>query len=762
MPTQMPRRPRLRSTSLLLALSLTLTACFGADPTPVPGAPAKASAVASPTAAAGQSLPQGTERKVDTILLDLLVAYRTRGAAGAEEYARQIGLLTPADTVRITLVLDSEDTKPVEDKVSELGGTVTGAYQNLVDVEVPLNVVTERRVGDRDFLQELAALRSVKEIQLARTVTPDGHPFGATEQRRATTEGVKVINADRWHQAGVTGKGIRVGVLDAGFKGHRDLLGRELPANVTIREFGRNTLEASEHGTACAEIVHALVPDAELYLASFGTPVEFRRALEWLVDEVQVQVISASIGFPGLTRGNGTGFAADGANYARQRGVLYVASAGNVAMQHWSGPFADQNRNGLHEFAPGVERLEIAAATTFGVVLRWDDWNNPTMNLDLELYDAEGRLVHSSRNVQGEGAKAEPLELVQFSTRSRARFFVQVRAVGAARNVRLDLFIRPNGVAQFPQSVPSSSISSPADAPGALTVGATNWSDDQLQTYSSRGPTIDGRLKPEVTAPTNVATVSYGTGANRFGGTSASTPHVSGTAALVLSAKPDLTPDQVVGYLQDNAKDLQLTGVDHDTGYGRIQLGDPARVDVASPQPPPAGRSFADDFKNPQSGLSTSSDARYSNGSYRIKVANSQLNGSAYGPAYGGFSAQVTATPQATQGQIVYGLTFWQQSRHDYFTFGLTTDGRFQVARYLRGNWQSLVPWTAHQAIRSGNANTLKLETEGETVRVFANDQLLREVRAPGSRPGRLGLFAGSLQAATGEVTFTNLAVTVR
>ncbi|MBI3966069.1 MAG: S8 family serine peptidase [Chloroflexi bacterium] len=468
--------------------------------------------------------------------------------------------------------------------------------------------------------------------------------------------------------------------------------------------------------------------------------------------------MNASVGTH-TARGDGTGFAAAGADAARQRGVLFVASAGNEADLHWGGSFVDRNGNGLHEFAPGVERLEIAGVNDFRVLLRWDDWRSPSLNLDLELLDEAGNVVATSRNAQGADGKAFPLELIPWRAPRATRFFVQVRSVGAARDVRLDVFVANGSVVQ---PVAAGSVSTPGDALGALTVGATDVRSDQLESYSSRGPTLDGRFKPEVTAPTNVSTATSTRMGEPFNGTSASTPHVAAAAALLLSARPTLTVDQLFRYFQDGAKDLNQPGIDHETGYGRLQLGDPARIEPPPQVAPPAGQSFADDFKDPGSGLPVTSDARYVNGSYRIRVTGGRANVASYPRSFGSFSAQVTATPQPAESLLVYGLSFWQQSRDEYVTFGVTSDGQYFVARYQRGNWQDLVPWTRHQAIRPNGLNLLKVETQGSQIRVYANDQLLREVAVPGSRPGILGLNAAGLGAAAGEVTFTNLAVTAR
>jgi serine protease AprX len=76
-----------------------------------------------------------------------------------------------------------------------------------------------------------------------------------------------------------------------------------------------------------------------------------------------------------------------------------------------------------------------------------------------------------------------------------------------------------------------------------FTVGATD-KRDALTSFSSRGPVVvdgSGRLKPNVTAPgqdisSSVLNGSYGI----FSGTSMAAPHVSGLAALLISAKPEL------------------------------------------------------------------------------------------------------------------------------------------------------------------------------------------------------------------------------
>jgi subtilisin family serine protease len=114
---------------------------------------------------------------------------------------------------------------------------------------------------------------------------------------------------------------------------------------------------------------------------------------------------------------------------------------------------------------------------------------------------------------------------------------------------------------------------------------------DQIIGFSSRGPTNDQYLKPDVVAPgVNVLSAGYGSGPNPFvgfgqvSGTSMATPHVAGAAALLKQLHPDWQPWQIKSALMSTAKVDGLTNVDGspamvlDRGAGRIDLtkaGDP-------------------------------------------------------------------------------------------------------------------------------------------------------------------------------------------
>jgi hypothetical protein len=92
--------------------------------------------------------------------------------------------------------------------------------------------------------------------------------YAATERAKHLT----LLGVDRWHATGYRGHGLKVAILDSGFRGYREHLGLTLPAQVTVRSFRRDgNLEEkdSQHGILCGEVVHALAPDAEILFANW-------------------------------------------------------------------------------------------------------------------------------------------------------------------------------------------------------------------------------------------------------------------------------------------------------------------------------------------------------------------------------------------------------------------------------------------------------------------------------------------------------------
>lgn len=110
-----------------------------------------------------------------------------------------------------------------------------------------------------------------------------------------------------------------------------------------------------------------------------------------------------------------------------------------------------------------------------------------------------------------------------------------------------------------------------------LGTGALYRANDRHQTasFSSRGPTADGRTDPDITAP-GFAVLAQGAGGgiNIISGTSFSAPMVAGAAALLLSAYPDATPGQIRGALLVGADPnvLEDNSGPFDQGFGFLDV----------------------------------------------------------------------------------------------------------------------------------------------------------------------------------------------
>ncbi len=123
-------------------------------------------------------------------------------------------------------------------------------------------------------------------------------------------------------------------------------------------------------------------------------------------------------------------------------------------------------------------------------------------------------------------------------------------------------------------------IITPADGDSVAAVGAVDG-NRVLASFSSPGPTFDGRTKPDVCAmgsgnyfALNIDTLSYANGS----GTSFATPMVAGASALLLEAHPEWTAMDVLSNLRATAS--QSSTPDNDLGWGIINTLRAADLDV--------------------------------------------------------------------------------------------------------------------------------------------------------------------------------------
>jgi len=486
------------------------------------------------------------------------------------------------------------------DKIESRGGKILRVIGNIMVIEVPI-----KKVAD--------IVSNVDGVEFARLP----HKFFPQDVQ---SEGVNLTGANLFHAAGFTGAGVKVAVIDIGFKGLSAAQSSgDIPYAIATHDYTGKGLETEyKHGTGCAEIIHDMVPDAELHLLKVSNDVNFLDAVDYCVNN-GIDIISLSIGFIGSDPGNGTGPVADLFSTLKGNGIFTVAAAGNKANMvsegtpigfHWKGAFFDagvndwwqDGSNDIHQFIPGDSESNYDALAAFPdydddgnpetnevqIVMRWNDWPAANIDYDLFLLDYHSGELIAYSNVLQNGTQP-PMEIIEVDLPDIEDYIhyyalVVTKKSWSPPGTDLELFL--GGTSAFvpfhnyftPIATSSSSITAPGDVESVFTVGAidqSKWSTGPQEDFSSQGPTnawggLSARVKPDICGPDATSGLTYGNVS--FFGTSAAAPHVAGGAALILSMHPNLTPDQLQSILESSAVDMGSPGKDNLYGWGRMNL----------------------------------------------------------------------------------------------------------------------------------------------------------------------------------------------
>ncbi|MFH8572158.1 S8 family peptidase [Streptomyces sp. NPDC017993] len=152
------------------------------------------------------------------------------------------------------------------------------------------------------------------------------------------------------------------------------------------------------------------------------------------------------------------------------------------------------------------------------------------------------------------------------------------------RGLTVPQFLGPHRNDEITISVPGTSRKV-VTAASYITKGAGRGN---LSTFSSRGPTRDGRAAPTLAAPGQAITSALvgGAGTNQYqsmSGTSMAAPHLTGVCALALQARPALHQTELAQLLADSARLDNFTGAMADNDWGAGKVDGAAMVDSAIP-----------------------------------------------------------------------------------------------------------------------------------------------------------------------------------
>ena len=525
---------------------------------------------------------------MDSLLNQMVQQIETNelSAAAAAESAP----MHHAESVAVTLYITEGHAESVRDFLEDEGASLRNIGADYIEAYIPVHL--------------LPAASTQPGVISIRTIIPPQPDQGAI-----VSEGAAAHGASAWHQAGFHGAGVKIGVIDAGFEGFSSLMGTELPSSVQVRcytdigAFTSNLADCADskdgqsrrvHGTAVTEVIFDIAPNATYYISNAGSWGDLQNTVNWMVAQ-DVDVINHSISWAWHGPGDGTSLFSNSplrtVDTAIYGGVAWINAAGNSAARTWSGSFTDTDADDWHNFSVGDEcnAVTLNVKERFTAQLRWDDrWGGATKNLDLYLgYIRDGSFidVESSEDTQDGSAGDIPRELLSYIAPTDTRLCLAVNHFdGAAPNwIQLQSFSNRN----LEHHTSERSISSPAESanPGLLAVGAAPWDNtNRIESFSSRGPTRDGRIKPDIVGADRGQTISYRSSDNPngyFRGTSQASPHVAGMAALVKQRFPSYGPAEIADYLKANAEQRGRTVPNNTWGYGFAKL--PSALDVPTP-----------------------------------------------------------------------------------------------------------------------------------------------------------------------------------
>jgi len=470
-----------------------------------------------------------------------------------------------------------------------------------------------------------------------------------TVKRIATTEqesfpnnnnGYKSLNADKVWLQGYTGTGVKIAILDSGLDSYYD--GTDIPAtyqkkdysnyptstdddvqntvsghgtHVTGSVLGRGSLSSGYNSVNGSGSFSGTAPNADLIFLKIGSDATSGASEDAMIGAVTAAVSTYGADIITMSYGgwydhhDGSSTTEQTFDWAYDQGVTCFVSAGNegASGRHYSGTVAGSSST---DFIPIT--ISSLKAPVFNLV--WND-GSERRNLTLKYYNTAQVLIatityytttESTRGVESQYTQSQ-LSL------SAGTYYLKVEnPSGTSTDFHIYEYWG-GGVVKFQSPDPFYTVGQPSTADHVVSVGAfvsrSGWyaydgvgpymytgqnSLYQIANFSSRGPRVDGVIKPNLTGPgspiislrdmdvyttlstscvDNDGTVGGAVNYYVMQGTSMACPEVAGVAALYLQKNPTATPQNVIDALQNNASKSVTEVYPNSTwGYGKTDI----------------------------------------------------------------------------------------------------------------------------------------------------------------------------------------------
>jgi subtilisin family serine protease len=487
--------------------------------------------------------------------------------------------------------------------------------------------VAGRIISGRLPITAIEALTHLEGLRFAQPA------YARTRLGAVDSQGDRAMRSDiARRDFGVDGTGVTVGVVSDSFNclggADADVETGDVPAGITVLDdvFCPN---GSDEGRAMMQLIHDVAPGARLAFHTGYTGIANAANGIRELKAAGAHVIVDDMGYayePFFQ----VGLIAQAVNAVVEGGAVYFSAAGNDGRLSYEAPFRSSGRSVLaqggdaHDFDPGegvdtLQRITVPEGATFVAWLQWDEpfysvSGDPGAGNDIDICltdDPPTRTLACSanRNVGQDPAEALGYQNPAGSGVTTFNLVIEKHTPAGGLDPGLMKYVlrftHPDLKIDEYDTASSTVVGQP-NAVGAEAVGAAFYQHTPdfgvdpplINISSSAGGTpilFDGagaRLgapvileKPNIVAADGTNTTFFtpsvdpeGDGLPNFPGTSAAAPHAAAVAALLIQARPSLSPTQVYNILEDTAIDMDDprtpeldAGFDFQTGYGLVQ-----------------------------------------------------------------------------------------------------------------------------------------------------------------------------------------------
>ncbi len=453
------------------------------------------------------------------------------------------------------------------------------------------SIKTSRKVADE--LRQTEGITRVDEVAYYEPTLDESIPFIRNENLR---------NKFARNGEEITGKGVKVAVIDTGIDYHHPDLKNNFRGGYDVIDEDTDPMETQKgegmptfHGTHVAGIIAAngrlqgVAPDAEIYAyralgpTGMGTTEQVIEAIEKAVED-GVDVINLSLGNTVNGPDWPTSIALD---KAVEEGVVAVTSNGNSGPNLWTvgSPGTSSKAISVGASTPPMKIPYLTTERNSDVEIpvipmqQSEPWE---LKREFPAYDVGLGKEEDYHNADVRG-KIVIAERGQISFTYKAKLAKQAGAEALIVYNHVDGEF--SGMLEEPVDIPVVSVSkevgnhlkSKLEKEDVYIRTIYREEEDLMAPFSSRGPvTHTWSIKPDLVAPGVAIDSTVPRGYLDLNGTSMSAPHVAGAAALLKQKYPDWTPDQVKAALMNTAKPIvdqdENLYPPHVQGTGRIQI----------------------------------------------------------------------------------------------------------------------------------------------------------------------------------------------